>query len=146
MTQTLKWLIVGAIAWSVLLIPLAVVLPVESSDSIYSQVGGWYYHQKVPLVRLHGYRVLLLVAVPLAISLLVSISLAVRWSKDWRLLRLVAWLLSLALFAAGLVGAVTILIGVFVLPAGGLLLFACAQVGKLSRSVVADNNDQKPVN
>jgi hypothetical protein len=119
-------LIALAVAWSAALIHLAYVLPVESSMSIYVRSNGMYDHPKLPLVRINGTHVLYLVAVPLVVSVLVGLFSLLRLQLGWRFAEWAAWALSGLVVIAGVFGAVTILVGVFVLPTGALLIGACA--------------------
>lgn len=119
-------LIALAVTWSMVLIPLAYVLPVESSTSIYVRSNGTYDYPKVPLVRINGTPVLYLVAVPLVVSALVGLLSGLRLQLGWRTAEWGAWVLSGLLVIAGALGAVTILVGVFVLPTGAILIATCA--------------------
>jgi hypothetical protein len=134
MSRQMRMLSAAAIGWSALLFPLAVVFPAESSPSIYSTSGAVRYFPKVPLVRVNGYRVLLLVTIPLLISLLATLLIMLNLATGRWLAGSLAWVLSVGILTAGVVGAVTILIGVFVVPTGVLLVAACAQSRKPSQS------------
>jgi hypothetical protein len=140
----------AAIVWGVLLIVLACVLPVvtrpappvsatatvTSSGTVITTSGAVgpaaYEPGRITLVSDGGYPVLGLVALPTVAALIVGLLL-------WRLAgartaahgstetSVAAWVVSAAVLLAGIVGFVTIVIGVAVVPMGVLLLLACTQ-------------------
>ena len=137
-------LLVGAaVAWSLLLLVLAVALPVvtpqsppafassaPSSAAAASAPAATTVLAAVPRVTLladDGSGVLLLVALPSLLSLLVGLLLWLRVSRGSRAASGAAWGLAGVVTAAAVVGFVTFLIGIFVLPVGVLLLVACEQ-------------------
>ena len=70
-------------------------------------------------------RVLALVAIPLGVTVAVWLLLHIRSGRRaWRVALTAAWLLSFAVVIAALLGTVTFLIGIFVLPTGLTLLAA----------------------
>jgi hypothetical protein len=108
----------AAAGWSVLVIAGAAWLPIETVDT-----GRAGVQPRYSLVHQHGYDVLLPAAVPLLTCLIVAALLSRRPS---RIELGCAWVLSAALGLAAITGALTFLIGVFVLPAGALLVAATA--------------------
>jgi hypothetical protein len=112
-------LIGGAIGWGIVLMILAVTLPIETVNT--GRAGVQPMHS---LVAVHGYIALLPAGIPLLIAIIVGILLAgprgARWSVT------VAWIFSVALLIAALVGFVTFLIGIFAVPTGALLVGATA--------------------
>ena len=117
----------GASAWGVLLILLAVVLPVYTVDS--SHAGLQPRHS---LVRVFGYRVLVLAAIPCIISVLVGALLRLRMATGWRWLNTFAWGLAGATLLAAITGFATFFIGIYVLPTGVLLCLAAWMSGLTS--------------
>ena len=92
---------------------------------------------RITLVRDSGYAVLGLAALPTVTALIVGLLVwrqagAPTPSGGSDTARVVAWVLSAVVLLAGIVGFVTILIGVAVVPVGVLLLLACTQAA-LSR-------------
>ncbi|WP_034090593.1 hypothetical protein [Streptacidiphilus albus] len=141
-----------AAAWSLALLILALVLPIVTPQSppAYATAtapvgaGAGALHAsttllptaQVTLVADSGYLVLLLVAIPLLATLLVGLllrSAAAGRSGPWA--GRAAWALGSALLLAGVVGFLTILIGIAVVPVGGLLLAACGQIVPLGAAV-----------
>lgn len=111
-----------ALASAVAVIVLALVLPIETVNTTRAGV-----QPRRSLFSLHGAIVLLPAAAPLAAAVLVCCALyaAREGRRRWALT--VAWALSGAVTAAAVIGFLTFLIGVFVLPTGVLLLAATAQ-------------------
>jgi fatty acid desaturase len=103
---------------------LAIWLPVYTVDS--NHAGMQPQHS---LVRVFGYRVLLLAAIPFIISVVVALLLQLRVATQRRWPPIVASTLAWALLVAAIVGTVTILIGIFVLPVGVLLSLATRSAG-----------------
>lgn len=79
---------------------------------------------------LHG---ALIAAAPIASALVVSGLLWISAATRRRLFLVMAWAVSLALLAAGLVGFVTFLIGIVAVPTGALLVVACSRMPRLAR-------------
>ena len=113
--------------WAGLLLVLAFVLPVESDNQGVPIKGapGWTSYPKRPLVHVNGLSVLWIVAIPLITCLLVGGLLVLHQRSGWA----TAWMWSITLSGllvlAGVVGTVTILVGILVIPSGVLLLCAC---------------------
>ncbi|MHA6758196.1 hypothetical protein [Streptacidiphilus sp. PAMC 29251] len=108
-----------ALASGVAVLLLALLLPIETSETDRPGVQPRYslYHMNGPMVLLPA-------AIPLVVALLVGIVLYVgrHGDRSWTLP--VAWTLSGALLCAAVVGFLTFLIGLFVIPTGGLLAAA----------------------
>lgn len=118
-----RWAGDAAALWGVVtgvgVLVLAAVLPIETVDSGHAGVQPRY-----SLLRVHGAAVLLPAAVPLLVAVLVTVLLYAGRHGGRRWTEAAAWGLSTALLAAALVGFVTFLIGVFVVPTGVLLVAA----------------------
>ncbi|MEY9929839.1 hypothetical protein ABH926_004479 [Catenulispora sp. GP43] len=82
---------------------------------------------RVTLLTHDGASALGIAAIPLLAAIIVGVLLYRGILADSRNARAAAWSLSAVLTAAGVVGFVTILIGVVVVPVGVLLLVACGQ-------------------
>ena len=108
-----------AVATGLAVILLTVLLPIETVDS--DQAG---VQPRASIYHLHGAGVLLPAAVPLLVALLVSAVLYTGRNGRRRWTLPVAWTLSVALLCAAVVGFLTFLIGVFVIPTGVLLTVA----------------------
>lgn len=80
---------------------------------------------RVTLLTHYGVSALGIAAIPLLAAIIVGVLLYRGILADSLNARVVAWSLSAVLTAAGVVGFVTILIGVVVVPVGVLLLVAC---------------------
>ncbi len=138
------WMLIAmAASWSTVLLGLAYTLPVESSPSISVRSNGMYDYPKVPLVRINGTHVLYLVAVPFVVSVAVAFLSLLRLRFGWVAAAWAAWTLSGLIVIAGVLGTVTILVGVYILPTGGLLLGACAVFGA-SRSTAVPPDPPRP--
>jgi hypothetical protein len=118
--RTYRLLMAGAIGWGLVLLILALVYPAESVDT--GQAG---VQPMRSLVSSDGYGVLWAVAIPLLIAVIVGLILLAWPTARWA--TTAAWILSVALLLASLVGFVTIIIGIFVLPTAVLLVAATAQ-------------------
>lgn len=81
---------------------------------------------RVTLVTHDGFTVLLLVAIPLLASLVVGLLLWLRAGAGSIAAGIAAWTLSVAVLTGAVVGFVTFLIGIAVIPNGILLVAACA--------------------
>lgn len=114
-------LVGAAVGWGALLIYLAVVLPVYTVGS--NHAGLQPRHS---LVRVFGYRVLLLAAIPCIVSVLVALLLRVAFTTQRRRSTVAAAILAWTTLIAAVVGSVTIIIGIYVLPVGVLLCVATA--------------------
>ncbi len=112
-------LIGAAIGWGAVILVLSIVIPIESVDT--GRPGVQPMHS---LVAAHGYGVLSIAAVPLLIAIVVGLLHATRPRARWA--AVTAWILSGALLLASIAGFVTFLIGIYVLPAGVLLIAALA--------------------
>jgi hypothetical protein len=136
-------LLAGAAGWSALLIPLAFLLPVESAP--YNPLDPSTYQPGAmeSLVTVNGPRILLVVVVPLVACLLASGMLVLRQRTRWEFAGWLAWIISIGLLAAAALGAVTFLIGVYVLPSGALLMACCGSLRGRSESgtVLGDDDD-----
>ncbi len=120
-------LLAGATGWSVLLLPLAFLLPVESAP--YSALDPTYQSGAMEsLVRVNGPRILLLVVVPMIVSLTTVGLLIMRQQFRWAAAGWIAWIPSIGLLAAAVLGTVTFLIGAYVLPSGVLLVASCGSL------------------
>ncbi len=121
------WALLSGLA----VIVLALLLPIESVDT-----GRPGNQPNYSLYHADGPAVLLPAAVPLLVAVLVSAVLYAgrRGGRRWALP--VAWVLSGALLCAAVVGFVTFLIGIFVIPTGVLLIVAThsAQSTKADRA------------
>jgi hypothetical protein len=127
-TRPLQGLLLAtaAIGWSVLVIAAAAWLPIETVIT-----GRAGVQPRYSLVHQHGYGVLLPASVPLLSCLIVAVLVSGRPN---RIELGCAWALSGALTLAAIAGTVTFLIGLFVLPAGALLLAATAVTRQTTRS------------
>ena len=112
-------LIGAAIGWGIVILILAIVYPVESVNTGHPGVQPMR-----SLVAVNGYGVLLPAAIPLLIAMIVGLLHCARPSARWA--SIAAWILSGAVLLAGLVGFVTFLIGIYVVPTGALLVVALA--------------------
>lgn len=116
----------AAIAWSVALLVGAATLPFYSGSQVSLGCPGCpevYSEQTRTLLEVNGPRVLLVVGVPLAMSLLVAITL---WTGRPSVAG--AWVLIALLWFFSLLAIVSI--GMFVAPAALLLTLAAALAGK----------------
>jgi len=162
------FLLVGAaVAWGILLVVLAGVVPVVTRQSppgtgsatvtasgtvvTTTPVAGPAVSEqaRITLVRDSGYRILGLVALPTVAALIVGLLLwrraGVRTASERSTTTSVAaWVLSALVLLAGIVGFVTILIGVAVVPVGVLLLLACIQAALSSGSGSAPGRRAAP--
>ncbi len=122
--------LLGAITWAALLLPGALYLPIG-----FQQYMGTDPNVTQPvratLVQINGHGILLLVALPLLLSCLAAASLLIHAKTGRTLALVVAWNLTGAVLAGAALGTVTFLIGIFVVPAGALLVVACANSARL---------------
>lgn len=102
------------------------VTPVTPNDTGRGQ--KFYESPRVTVLSHDGLAGVAVASVPATISLLVAGLLWVG-SRGRRtvLVQIVAWALSTALVVAGIVGFVTILVGIVAVPSGVLLAIACSQ-------------------
>lgn len=129
-----SWLpLVGAIVWSSLLLPGAIYVPLgQPAEASFGPSGT--PTSRVPLVQLNGHGILIVVAIPLVLSLLAGLSLMVHAGTDWQPARWAAWTFTGCVLAGAALGTVTFLIGIFVVPAGVLLVVACANASTSQRT------------
>ena len=97
---------------------------------------------RVTLLTHFGASALGIAAIPLVAAIVVGLLLHRGILADSRNARAGAWSLSAGLTAAGVVGFVTILIGVVVVPVGILLMVACGQ--SAPHGVVPSGEHQGP--
>jgi hypothetical protein len=99
---------------------LGAVLPIYTRDN--GRVG---VQPRYSLMHVYGVHVLLQVAVPLLVCStvfgLLRVAEAGHYTGKWA-----AWALSAALLAGAVIGAVTYLVGIFVVPSGLLAVLSCA--------------------
>jgi hypothetical protein len=121
-----------AVAWGCLLILLAATLPIVTVTT--GRPGAQPRHS---LVDYFGSSVLVPASAPLLIALIVGILLyaALRYSR--RSLSFFALILSAGLITAAVVGFLTYLIGIFVIPEGVLLLIAALQARRSGERAAA---------
>ena len=122
--KTSVWLpLVGAITWAALLIPGAVYVPIGSQQYT-GPDQDFTPNVRSTLVQLNGHGILILVALPLVLSCLAGVFLVVRSPvAQWA-----AWVCTGAVLAGAVLGTVTFLIGIFVMPGGALLSVACTNL------------------
>jgi hypothetical protein len=119
--ERIYWVLIGgAIGWGIVIVLLAVTYPVESVDT-----GRAGVQPMRTLVAADGYGVLWAAAIPLLVAIIVGCLHRARPDARWALT--VEWILSGALLLASLAGFVTIIIGIYVLPAAALLVMATGQ-------------------
>jgi hypothetical protein len=123
-----RLLLAGATGWSALLIPLAFLMPVESARYSPINSGANQSRAMESLVTINGRRILLVVVIPLLVSLIILGLLIMRQQFRWAAAGWLAWILSIGLLAAAVLGMVTFLIGVYVLPSGALLVACCGSL------------------
>lgn len=117
--RTSEILLWGAAVWSAWLIYLAIALPVHTVDG-----SGTGLQPRHSLVRVYGYAVLWRAAVPLVVALAVTGLLHSR-TRYRQVAEILGVFLSAVLLVAGIIGFVTFLIGILVVPTGLALLTAC---------------------
>jgi hypothetical protein len=137
-----------AVGYGIILMFLAVLLPIqtvqEQSVSVTPSLTSSSAGQPLPstplavhtvpresLVKANGQKILLLVAVPTVVAIVVGLLLELRQRRKLKFAGTSAWVLAVTLLAAGLIGFVTFLIGIFVVPIGALLIVACNRVAPL---------------
>lgn len=126
MTTGARAFLLAGIACSAALVPLAALLPLESSASVSYRVGDIVTMPMVTLVRIHGPSVLVLAAVPCMVALAVAVLMHVAFTTRWHWAVSGAWVLSSLVILGAVLGTVTFVIGILVLPAGALLVTSCA--------------------
>jgi hypothetical protein len=162
--STTMVLVAAAIAWGFLVILAAVTVPVVTVQAppvtatatappspgasatpvtpvTPSATGnGQNFHEspRVTVLSHDGLAGVAVASVPAMISLLVA-GLLWTGSRGRRtvLVPMAAWALSTALVLAGVVGFVTILVGIVAVPAGVLLVIACSQAQSGRRTIPA---------
>ncbi len=104
----------------------AAVAPATPNNTGYGQ--KFYESRRVTVLSHDGLAGVAVASVPATISLLVAGLLWVG-SRGRRtvLVQIAAWALSTVLVVAGIVGFVTILVGIVAVPSGVLLVIACSQ-------------------
>ena len=105
----------GALAWSLALIPAALLVPVYASASQSTAAPGVVGHGGATLVALNGAGALIAVAVPTAITLAVWAALHRRRTRAGRLAGRLARAAVAVLAAFNLIAMFTI--GIFMIPA-----------------------------
>jgi hypothetical protein len=157
--STTRVLVAAAIAWGFLIIVAAMTVPVvtlepppatatatappEASATPVAPNGTGngqtlYESPRVTVLSYDGLAGVAVASVPATISLLVAGLLWVG-SRGRRtvLVPIAAWALSTALVVAGIVGFVTILVGIVAVPSGVLLVIACSQARSGRRTIPA---------
>jgi hypothetical protein len=143
-------LVIAAIGWGFILIILAIALPIvtpqappslaptaPTSSSIAASSGvppapgpapGTITEPRVTLVHQNGYRALLVAAIPALASGIVGLALILSARSSSRWPARVAWTLSVVVLSVAVVGFLTLLLGLAIVPVGVLLIAACARV------------------
>ena len=143
----------AAVAWGLLVVLAAMTVPVvtvqppavtatatasaNAAVSAPASTSDEFVYRPSPRVTVlahDGPAAVALAAVPAAVSLLVAglLGMAAGGRRPGPALA-AAWVLSGAVVAAGVVGFVTILVGIVAVPSGVLLLVACAQTRQAAR-------------
>ena len=116
--------------------PVTPVTPVTPNDT--GDVQKLYESPRVTVLSHDGLAGVAVASVPATISLLVA---GLTWvgSRGRRtvFVPMAAWALSTALVVAGIVGFVTILVGIVAVPSGVLLVIACSQAQSGPRTIPA---------
>jgi hypothetical protein len=144
--QRLAWLLGLAFVWSLLLLVFAATVPIASEQSssssssssaaasnpnqtpdpepaiVSSMSGPFRPEPRHSVVHVGGVAALGVVAIPLAGC--VAVALLMRGRRRWS--QALAWTISIGLVLAAIVGFLTIVVGIVVLPTGALLFGACA--------------------
>jgi hypothetical protein len=137
-----------AVLWGLLLPVLALTLPIESAGdptvtatatalpattapiaTAAPTPSGTESLVAIPrysLVHENGYPVLAWASIPLVVAIGVGVLLYAARRTNRRGIAVPAWILSIVITLAAIVGFVTYLIGIFVVPTGALLVAACA--------------------
>jgi hypothetical protein len=104
-----------------------------------------YESPRVTVLTHDGLAGVAVASVPATISLLVAVLLCVRSrSRRTGLVPMAAWALSIALVVAGIVGFLTILVGIVAVPSGVLLVIACASARSGARTLPAVATSAEP--
>jgi hypothetical protein len=134
--QRLDRVLIGAaVGWGVVILILAIVYPIESINT-----GRAGVQPMRSLVAVNGYGVLPAVAIPLLIAIVVGLLHVTRPGARWA--TIAGWILSGALLLASLVGFVTFLIGIYVLPTSALLIAALASATSGQRDTASASHGQ----
>ncbi len=132
MPSTVLAVVGAAVAWGVMLLVLAAILPVVTRQQppVLAPPPGQTSTTvstatHVTLVSNYGYGVLALIALPVLASVLVGVLLRINGSTGRGPAGVAAVVVAMLVLAAGVVGFLTYLIGGAVVPVGVLLLIAC---------------------
>jgi len=123
-----------AVAWGLLLIPAAIAVPAytpNSSAGTYNPQTQLITYPRITLFKEFGYPMLFVAAIPLVLAILIGLLIETSLRRGTVDPLLAAWVLSALLLIGGVIGLLTILIGVALVPVGVLLLAACGTVSKL---------------
>jgi hypothetical protein len=156
--STTMVLVAAAIVWGFLILLAAVTVPLvtvqappitatatapasSGAPATPNDTGNgqkFYESPRVTVLSRDGLAGVAEASVPATISLLVA---ALLWVGSRRrrtvLVPMAAWALSTALVVAGIVGFVTILVGIVAFPSGVLLVIACSQAQARPRTIPA---------
>jgi tetrahydromethanopterin S-methyltransferase subunit G len=125
MTDRSAWKpVLAAIAWSVALIPGALFLPIEDPQSYAYQLHGTTVNRWISLVHGNGAGILWIPIVTLVLTLLAAYFLALQQRRNSRVPSRVATGIGVVILVGAVVGTVTFLVGIFLAPAGVLILVA----------------------
>lgn len=119
-----------AVACAAALLPMAFLYPVEGIQGVDVKSGASYVTPMFSLVRVNGVGVLRFVVLPLLLALCVSWVLVRRVRTGSDIAGWTSWLLTVLMGLGAFVGAVTFLIGIYVLPSAVFLVLANLEVAK----------------
>lgn len=126
--------LIEGILWSVLLLPTALFLPIEDPQSFAYQLHGKTVYRWVSLVRANGVSILWVVTIPLVISLMVACLVILQYNFGWKIAGWAAQVMAIVLLIGAFVGTITFLVGIFIVPAGVLLLVTSNNLRRIQLS------------
>jgi hypothetical protein len=113
-----------AIAWSVALIPGAQFLPIEDPESAAYQFHGETINRWISLAQGNGTGILWIPITTLVLTLVAAYFLILQTRSNSRVPSRVATGIGVVILLGAVAGTVTFLVGIFLAPAGVLVLLA----------------------
>ncbi len=116
--------LVAAIVWSVALLPGALLLPIEDPVNVASQSPGRAGYPWLSLTQANGVGILWIPITALVLVLVASYLVMLGDRRNARVPSGIAKVLAVLILVGAVAGAVTFVLGVFLAPAGVLILVA----------------------
>lgn len=136
MKRNVRLPLVAAIAWAALLLPYTAIFHLELTPPISCGPDCTQLSTNL-FFGVTGNRVYLLVAIPLIVSLAISLLIVILVRSVSAIAKWSDWFLAIIVLTGAVLGTVTFLVGIFVVLTGVLLCMACSNLATSKQTGVS---------